>query len=455
MRKYRLVAAAIALFCILLGPTQLAISQDAPLESPVEELPVPSSETDSPEAIASPQSSDYFADVIVRGRSVFQVGSLQDLSADQRAAIISRRIASLLERTEGSITVTTNTRPAQDLITIEANNRLLMSVTAQDAQDFGLPLPNLAEDWAEQLERSFDKPPIAIDVAQRLNSTLRQLGRDAIASIPALIGVFIVMFATWLIAKIVRFSAFRWAQQTEGDHGTEILIGRLGYGLVWVVGSVVALGVWGIDFATMLGALGLTSVAIGFSLKDVLSNYISGVILLAARPFRIGDQVVINGYEGTITQVQLRATTLRTYDGRMIYIPNQEVFQASITNNTATNYLRSSVIVGIDYDANIAKARQVIVEAISTLKEVQPTPVPEVLVRELAASTVNIEARFWVDSHRAGFLDTTSIVAQRIKEALQAQNIEMPTEIYTLLIKDVPSALKQSEKTQTGVLRES
>ena len=413
-----------------------ALGQEAtelPATAPAESAPV-----------EAPSDGLYFADVIVRGQTVFQIGSLNDLSASQRAAIINRRIASLLERTEGAVEVTSAPVADQGLVTVQANNRVLMTVTEQDAQDFGLPLVELAEDWADRLEQALDKPPVAIDVVQRLNGTVRQLGRDAVASIPALIGVLIVVLVTWLIAKGVRYSAFRWAQQTEGDHSTEVLIGRLGYGGVWVAGMVVALGVWGIDFATMLGALGLTSVAIGFSLKDVLSNYISGVILLSARPFRIGDQVVIEGYEGTITQVQLRSTTLKTYDGRMIYIPNQEVFQASITNNTASKYLRSSVIVGIDYEANIAEARQVIVEAIASLKEVQPNPLPEVLVRELAASTVNLEVRFWVDSHRAGFLETTSVVAQRVKEALQAQDIEMPTEIYTLLLKDVPDALKQS-----------
>jgi len=157
----------------------------------------------------------------------------------------------------------------------------------------------------------------------------------------------------------VRFIGFSWAQQTEGDRSTEILIGRLGYGGVWVLGSVIALGVLGLNFGALLGALGLTSVAIGFSLKDVLSNYISGVILLAARPFGINDQVVISDYEGTITQIDLRATTMRTYDGRLVYIPNQEVFSASIINNTASPRRRSSVMVGIDYDADITQAKQV------------------------------------------------------------------------------------------------
>ncbi len=459
-RRFGAICATVLVATLLLMPP--AVGQEAAVDM----LPPPQTSAEpAEEAVAAPGDGLYFADVIVRGQTVFQVGSLNDLPASERAAIINRRIASLLERTDGEVTVTTAPLANQNLINVQANNRVLMTVTAQDAEDFGLPLETLAENWADRLDQSFEKPPVAIDVVQRLNGTVRQLGRNAIDSIPALIGVLIVVLVTWLIAKGVRYSAFRWAQQTEGDHGTEVLVGRLGYGGVWVAGTVVALGVWGIDFATMLGALGLTSVAIGFSLKDVLSNYISGVILLSARPFHIGDQVVIEGYEGTIIQVQLRSTTLKTYDGRMVYIPNQEVFQASITNNTAAKYLRSSVMVGIDYEADILQARQVIIEAIAALDPVQPEPVPEVLVNELAASTVNLEVRFWVDSHRAAFLETTSLVAQRVKEALQTQDIEMPTEIYTLLLKDVPEAMKQNNgrnasgdggaRSQQGTLKES
>ncbi len=450
VKKYRFSACFAVVLLIVFLSAMPVTAQDEGVEDTQSTAEVEAVESGADaEAAIAPDDGVYFADVIVRGQSVFQVGSLDGVSASQRAAGISRRIASLLDRTEGTVEVSAGAVDEADVVTIEANGRILMTVTEQDAQDLRLPLETVAEDWVARLARSFDKPPVAIDVVQRLNATVRQISRDAINSIPALIGVLIVVFFTWLVAKGVRFSAFQWAQRTEGDRSTEILVGRLGYGAVWVAGAVIALGVWGIDFATMLGALGLTSVAIGFSLKDVLSNYISGVILLAARPFHIGDQVVIDGYEGTITQVQLRSTTIRTYDGRMIYIPNQEVFSASITNNTASKYLRSSVFVGIDYDANIVEAREVIIKAISSLDRVQPDPVPEVLVSELAASTVNLEIRFWVDSHRAGFLETTSIVAQSVKEALQKYDIEMPTEIYTLLLKDVPDALKQKNGSMT------
>lgn len=432
-RILRLAGCAIALE-LLIVPISPSLAQEA---EPAE--PVPTEPTEP--AAEAPSDGLYFADVLVRGQPVFQVGSLSDLSARERADIINRRLAGVLANAEAGDRVTIERDSARNLVTLQFNNRVLMTVTDQDAQDFGASVDELAERWTERLNQTIDKPPLAIDVVQRLNGTLRQLGRNTIDHIPALVGAFVVLIVTWLIAKGVRYAAFRWAQQTEGDHNTEVLVGRLGYGGIWILGTVVALGVLGLDFGALLGALGLTSVAIGFSLKDVLSNYISGVILLAARPFRIGDQVVIEDYEGTITQVQLRATTMTTYDGSVVYIPNQEVFQASVINHTASALRRSAVMVGIDYDADIAKAQRVIEQAVFQAKGIQPEPRPEVLVRELAASTVNLEARFWVKSRKADFLEATSIVTRAIKEALETADIEMPTEIYTLAFRNAPISL--------------
>ncbi|MGF1498543.1 MAG: mechanosensitive ion channel family protein [Elainellaceae cyanobacterium] len=419
----------------------------------------------APPAESSPSATDpssasasgdglYFADVVVRGRPIFQIGSLSDISATQRAEIINRRIASILSRIDDPGEVEVQTDSGRGLATLRLNNRVLMTVTDQDAEDFGLTVEELAQEWAERLNQALDRPPLAVDVAQRLNGTIRDLTRDAIAGLPAFIGALIVVLLTWAAAAVVRHLAFRWAQRTDGDRSTEVLIGRLGYGGVWVLGSIIALGLLGLNFGALLGALGLTSVAIGFSLKDVLSNYISGVILLAARPFRLSDQVVIREFEGTITQIQLRATTLKTYDGRTVYIPNQEVFQASVTNNTASPRRRSSLIVGIDYDAAISQAVQVIQRAVAQVHLVEKEPVPEVLVIELGASTVNLEVRFWVDSKRAGFLDTTSKVAQSIKESLQQAEVEMPTEIYTLMFRNAPPGLKEAIEHRTAQVTE-
>ena len=433
-RRSRLVIIFILAIAFSLVLKFSAIAQDEAIPTPTEPAPT-----------AIPSDGLYFADVVVRNRPIFQIGSLPQIDASARAEIINRRIASLLAQNEspGKIEITPDN--PRRIATLRVKNRILMTVTQQDAEDFGLSTEQLAERWANQLNTAFDKPPLAIDVTQRLFTTTREFLRDIIGNLPSLVGALIVIAITWGIAKGVRFIAFRWAQQTEGDSSTELLIGRLSYGGVWVIGFIIALGVMGLDFGALLGALGLTSVAIGFSLKDVLSNYISGVILLAARPFRINDQVVIGDYEGTITQIQLRATTMKTYDGRVVYIPNQEVFQASIINNTASPRRRSSVVVGIDYGEDISKALTVIKGVLPQVEGVETTPDPDVLVMELAASTVNLEVRFWVDSRRAGFLATTSRVAQEVKEALEAADIDMPTDIYTLILRELPQELKIKE----------
>lgn len=424
---------------VLISPSSIAQTEDVIVPTPQQSPASPTNQS---------QDGLYFSDVLVRGRPIFQVGSLAEVSATNRAEIINRRIASLISQTDTIPPVTVNLNPNQNIATLQVRNRVLMTVTQQDAQDFGLELEALAQRWADQLNEAFDKRPLAIDVGRRLYETIRQFFRETISNLPAFIGALIVILVTWGVASGVRYAAFKWAQQTEGDSHTEILIGRLSYGGVWILGSVIALGVLGLDFAALLGAFGLTSVAIGFSLKDVLSNYISGVILLAARPFRINDQVVIEEFEGTITQIQLRGTTLKTYDGRLVYIPNQEVFQASIINNTASPRRRSSVIVGIDYGEDLSAAQKIILSVLDNMPEVEINPNPDILVKELAPSTVNLEVRFWVDSRRAGYLATTSRVTQAIKEALERANIDMPTDIYTLVFRNLPDQVNGSITAQ-------
>jgi small conductance mechanosensitive channel len=373
----------------------------------------------------------FFADVMVRGQPIFQIGGLSDLSATDRAEIINRRIASLLTQSQIQ-PIRVQPDRARSIVTLQVNNRVLMTVTQQDAQDFNAPIETLSQQWADQLNQALEQPPLVIDIGQRLYSTVRQLQRDTIDQLPALLGALLVMGLTGVLATIVRRVVMTGAGHWEVDHNSKVLVSRLGYSGVWVLGTVVALGLLGLDFVTLIGTLGLTSVAIGFSLRDVLSNYFSGIILLASRPFRLGDQIVIQDYEGTVTQIQLRATTLKTYDGRTVYIPNQQVFNASIVNNTFATLRRNTLTVGIDYTADIGTVKEIIRDAVVQAEGVEADPPPEILVWELGTSVVNLQVRIWVHSRRLSFLESTSRAAQAIKEALQAAQIETPCETYTV-----------------------
>ena len=415
-------------------PTQRGLTQEI---SPTPVISQPS----QPEQ--TPTTGLFFADIVVRGKPVFQVGSLGELSATQRAEIINRRIASILVRSQTDSQVSLVPDPQRGIATLQLNNRVVMTVTRQDAEDFNLDVETLGQWWVKQLNQAFEQPPLVIDVGQRLFSTLRKFQQETIDNLPSFLGMLLVVITTGLIAASMRHVTLTGAQHWEVDRNSKILVSRLVYGLVWVIGAIVALGVLGLDFATLLGTLGLTSVAIGFSLKDILSNYFSGVVLLVSRPFRLGDQIVIRDFEGTVTQIQLRATTVKTYDGRVVYIPNQEVFSAIIINNTASNIRRNSITFGIDYKADITKAKRVINDAVLSLPEIEKEPKPDILVRQLAPSTVNIEVRCWVNSRRLPFLEATSLMAQAIKEALEEAEINMPTDIYTLKFNDILTISQQ------------
>jgi small conductance mechanosensitive channel len=403
-----------------------------------------------------PTVDPFFADVVVRGQPVFEVGGLPEATATERAEQINRRIAALLSQDADRAPVTVNVEGAAEQsddrpqATLQVNQRLIMTVTEQDALDFNAPVPRLARRWASLLNQAMARTNLAVAVRYRIQNTSQELLKNTLDNLPALLSALLVLGLTWLIALIVRHAVLVWATNTEGDRTTEELISRLSYGSVWTLGSVVALGVLGLNLAALLGTLGLTSVAIGFSLRDVLSNYISGVILLATRPFRIGDQVVINSYEGTVTQIQLRATTMQTYDGRLVFIPNQEVFQSSITNNTASPVRLSSVTVGIDHSTDLPDLFARIQQQMLLIEGVEPDPPPAVLVRELTPSSVNLEAQFWVNSRKQSFLQVTSHVLAAIKLTLQAAQFAKPIVPENMAIEPIANEAETPEPSDIG-----
>lgn len=189
-----------------------------------------------PKPIIVSTEEEYFADVVVRGRPIFQVGSLPGIGARERAQIINRRIASVMAQPEPWGEVTVKPDNPRNIATLQLHNRILMTVTQQDASDFGVSVELLAERWANQLNRAFEKPSLAVDVGERLYTTVSDLVQDTISRLPSILGALLVVGMTCGVAKTVGYVALKWAEQTEGDRSTELLVRRLGYGGVWVIG---------------------------------------------------------------------------------------------------------------------------------------------------------------------------------------------------------------------------
>ncbi|NJO83763.1 MAG: mechanosensitive ion channel family protein [Blastochloris sp.] len=188
--------------------------------------------------------------------------------------------------------------------------------------------------------------------------------------------------------------------------------------------------------AQLIEFLGIGSVAIGFAFRDILQNFLSGILILLSEPFRIGDQIIINDFEGTVEDVQIRATVIRTYDGRQVVIPNTNLFTGSVIVNTAYPNRRTQYNIGIGYGDDLRQARQLILEAVRGVEGVLHEPAPDVLVVELAPSSVVIRARWWTGSKLIDVLTVQDRVIVAIKQRLSEQGIDLPFPTQQILFHD-------------------
>jgi small-conductance mechanosensitive channel len=256
------------------------------------------------------------------------------------------------------------------------------------------------------------------DLIQRLIGALAHV-------LPAVLGAIVVLVVFWAVATFARNTA-RTMTGFMRDQTRRLLVTQLTYYFVWIVGIIVTLDSIGMNLQTFATAFGLGGVAVGFALKDILSNLVSGVLILAMRPFEIGDQIVVGDTEGTVEQIEFRATQIRTYDGRLVLVPNGEVFTSRITNNTASPLRRASVCVYLDYREDTARALALILETVKAVPGVAAFPVPWIGIRDFQLDAVQLETRFWAESDRAQLTGTASAARIEIVRALKAAGIRFP-----------------------------
>ena len=236
--------------------------------------------------------------------------------------------------------------------------------------------------------------------------------------------IALVVFLVFYVAGMVlRSIARRFTLRTRRHRSVGIVLGRLGQGMLVLLGLLVALviAVPGFTPGQLVSVLGLSSVAIGFAFRDILQNFLAGILLLLSEPFRIGDQIKSGDFEGTVENIETRATSIVTYDGRRIVMPNSMLFTNPVTVNTANEKRRLEYDLKLPKDADVPKIRHLIVRAISPLPHVLDEPCPDALVVGFTDSDVTLRVRWWVQPPRhfelSQGLDT---VLLHIRDALQA-----------------------------------
>jgi small conductance mechanosensitive channel len=277
---------------------------------------------------------------------------------------------------------------------------------------------------------------VKIDLSPAL-ARLQSMIEGAIALLPNLLIAALIFLLFLLGARLVA-AGVRRVLRRRASRGLALVLGRLAQWLLGFVGLLVALSILIPTFRAgdLVQLLGISGVAIGFAFRDILQNFLAGILILLTRPFRIGDQIVFKGFEGTVEDIQTRATYLRTYDGRRAVVPNAELFTQAVLVNTAFAARRTEYDVGIGYGDDVERARELILAAMRSVDGVLAEPAPDVLLLELAPSSVNLRARWWSPSHRADVLEVRDRVITAIKRSLTANGIDLPFPTGVVLFHD-------------------
>jgi small-conductance mechanosensitive channel len=263
--------------------------------------------------------------------------------------------------------------------------------------------------------------PLTDRIVTGLSASAEYLGQF----LPSLAAGAAALLLFWGLASIIR-RVSRLGDRYVDDPTRRNLIRQVVYYALWIVGVIVALNVAGVNAQSVLTGLGLGGIALGFALKDIVSNLVSGLLILVTRAVEIDDQVVVGETEGTVERIEVRATHVRTYDGRLVLVPNGEVFTSRITNNTESPLRRATVRVHLDYRQDLARALTAILDAVKTVEGVVASPAASIRLSELGLDRLFIDALFWTDSRRRDFMNTASEARIAIVAALKAAGVELP-----------------------------
>jgi small-conductance mechanosensitive channel len=270
-------------------------------------------------------------------------------------------------------------------------------------------------------------------------ASLQGLVRSFFQHLPYIVIAIVVYASFHVAARTVRRVIRHFAERRRKHMNVGLVLGRLAEGGIMLLGILVALVVAVPSFqpAQLIQLLGISGVAIGFAFRDILQNFLAGLLILLTEPFKINDQIVVGGFEGTVEEIETRATTIRTYDGRRVVIPNTNLFTQSVTVNTAFPTRRLQYDIGIGYGDDIAHARSVIIGALAEVHGILKNPAPEALVVALADYSVTIRARWWISPpRRADVMESTSDALHAIKDALTAAGIDLPFPTRQILFHD-------------------
>ena len=234
------------------------------------------------------------------------------------------------------------------------------------------------------------------------------------------------------------------------DHQEEV-VRRLTQLTVYTFALLVVVGLFTDNVGGLLVGAGFLGIVVGMAARQTLGAVLAGFVLMFSRPFEVGDWVEVEGHEGTVTEISIMSTRLRSFDGEMITLPNDEVRSGSIVDRSRRNRLRIEVEVGVDYATDVERAAAVIEEAIAGVDDVAAMPEPDAVTKRFGDSAVVLGARYWIrnPSMRKRWRTQTAAMGA-IKSSLEAEGIVIPFPQQTLSAREEGASGPQLDASVEG-----
>lgn len=266
---------------------------------------------------------------------------------------------------------------------------------------------------------------------ERVGTDLRERGLRLLRKLPLVAVALVVVLLSWWIAGWLSRRERLYARMAPNTFVGEIFsqIVRL---LVTVFGLIMALEILDASalIGSVLGALGLAGLALGFALKDTVENYVASVLMSLRQPFAPGDHVLIEGREGKVIRLTSRATVLMTFDGNHLRIPNATVFKSTIENFTRNPNRRFTFTLGITPSVDPGSALEVATQALRETPGVLYDPAPGAWISAIGDSTIELGLAAWIDQRSADYLKVKSEAIRQVKVRLEEAGIDMPAPEY-------------------------
>lgn len=257
--------------------------------------------------------------------------------------------------------------------------------------------------------------------AVRLAESFREFGDGFVNRLPYLVAAVVAIVLTVVVARLVRSMVERALRRGRAERHVVVVVATLAYYAAFALGLLVSLSLGGVNLGVLVGSLGLATLALGFALQDIVSNFTAGIVLLLEHPFTEGDHIAIAEAEGEVEEIRVRATRLRAPDGQLVLVPNKLLFTQVLTNSTATMRRRVEVLLEVPYGQDAARARELLLEVATGLEGVSDDPEPRLLTQQLGQGARRLRLTFWVDSRsddpdrvRSELLDTAE---KRLRDA--------------------------------------